>query len=890
MTPAPPPEPTPSPTPGPAQAVDCAGNPGGTLQYDDCGICDGDNACLDCCGVPYGKARYDACGVCDGFDECYDCAGVLYGTAMFDRCGECNGSNSCLDCEDDDRDVCGICGGKSDSCVDCAGTPFGSATFDVCGVCNGDSSTCRDCAGMPLVSGHYQFSYDACDVCGGSGNTCKDCAGIPNGPTVYDACDVCGGGNACVDCTGVPYGVGCYDECDVCNGDGTTCLDCEGVPFGTAVRNRCGLCEGTDDNCEEVALADEITDIEADSVTTIVYIIMTALSACVLAMAAVYLLSCCGVVKRLMRPSRKAKKPKTPPAPQYDTVPPAPPTPASKKLSAAAHPPLRTLFLLALVAVCLSHPLPQTGAAADLCARGLLNGTACTLYVCDAEDLRFLCGEQNDPRRVVLTGDGTQLVSGNVLMSIAPTVRVLHLTRVVVDLSKATFARMHHLKSLVIDHCSLIHPNFLSQPLGCNKKLEVLQVTNSGLVLAIGSAFLALQNLRTLRIRNNPGVTAVQGPGFAFKALPFLETVDLRRNNYRPTLPLRFGTATKFIHLDGNEIQFSTDDPDGIEFSAPVLVALSASDNQISGPVQLLLGTVAFPNLQTLQLANNQLTHPLGTAICTASQLMTLDLSYNQIGGALPSCLTDIHTPMKWVFFDNNRIEEPLPSFDATNICGDCTFDDNLICQIPVSMGGLGCKLDLLPSGCAGGCSDRSCFDCLGTAHGSAVYDICDVCGGDDTSCLDCNGVPNGSGQYDPCDICSGDGSVCADCAGVPNGSAGYDRCDVCGGDGSSCLDCDGVPYGDAVYDLCDVCRGQNTACRDCTGVINGSSRFDECGVCNGDGLSCVSKLKQDIVMAQRQNATRQWIVLQIFLFIGMFWICCALAVCAMMLRRRGRK
>jgi len=45
---------------------DCDGIFGGTLTYDACGVCGGDNGCLDCSGVPYGTLTYDACGVCGG--------------------------------------------------------------------------------------------------------------------------------------------------------------------------------------------------------------------------------------------------------------------------------------------------------------------------------------------------------------------------------------------------------------------------------------------------------------------------------------------------------------------------------------------------------------------------------------------------------------------------------------------------------------------------------------------------------------------------------------------------------------------------------------------------------------------------------------------------------
>jgi hypothetical protein len=46
--------------------LDCLGTPNGSAQLDQCGVCNGNNACLDCNGVPNGGAIIDRCNVCDG--------------------------------------------------------------------------------------------------------------------------------------------------------------------------------------------------------------------------------------------------------------------------------------------------------------------------------------------------------------------------------------------------------------------------------------------------------------------------------------------------------------------------------------------------------------------------------------------------------------------------------------------------------------------------------------------------------------------------------------------------------------------------------------------------------------------------------------------------------
>lgn len=91
-----------------------------------------------------------SCTVPVSVDPCeLDCLSQPLGSAQLDQCGVCNGTNACLDCEGTPNgskvvDLCGVCGG-SNECLDCAGTPFGTAQNDLCGVCNGDNSTCAVC-------------------------------------------------------------------------------------------------------------------------------------------------------------------------------------------------------------------------------------------------------------------------------------------------------------------------------------------------------------------------------------------------------------------------------------------------------------------------------------------------------------------------------------------------------------------------------------------------------------------------------------------------------------------------------------------------------------------------------------------------------------------------
>ena len=137
---------------GDTSCIACDGTVDGTLQFDLCNICGGDNTvCADCAGTPYGTTTVDQCGECGGDGTaCADCRGIVGGYSVYDVCDVCGGDGlSCVDCAGVPRgplrvDGCGVCGGHNETCGDCAGTPFGTRRFDEDGVCGGDGSTVAD--------------------------------------------------------------------------------------------------------------------------------------------------------------------------------------------------------------------------------------------------------------------------------------------------------------------------------------------------------------------------------------------------------------------------------------------------------------------------------------------------------------------------------------------------------------------------------------------------------------------------------------------------------------------------------------------------------------------------------------------------------------------------
>ena len=189
---------------------DCAGDWGGELIEDECGVCDGDNSsctgCMDDTACNYSLTATIS-GECEYAVENYDCSGNCI--VEVDCAGTCGGS--LVD------DVCGICGGgilEVENCVecpesdteDCAGICGGSLVNDECGVCDGGNSSCTGCMDdtacnynlNATISGECEYAVENYD-CSGNCNIEVDCAGTCGGSLVDDVCGVCDGdGTSCL--------------------------------------------------------------------------------------------------------------------------------------------------------------------------------------------------------------------------------------------------------------------------------------------------------------------------------------------------------------------------------------------------------------------------------------------------------------------------------------------------------------------------------------------------------------------------------------------------------------------------------------------------------------------------------------------------------------------
>jgi hypothetical protein len=246
---------------------DCMGDWGGNAEYDECGVCDGDNSiCSDCANVPNGSNSVDECGTCDddSSNDCVqDCLGDWGGNATLDECGVCDGDNSiCSDCANvpngsNSIDECGICDDNpSNDCIqDCAGNWGGTAYVDQCETC--DDNLTNDCLMDCTDQWGGSANVDQCGTCDDNpSNDCvQDCANEWGGSANVDQCGTCDDNpsNDCVqDCANEWGGNAVEDNCSNCDNDSSNdCVqDCADEWGGFLVYDGCGVCGGDSDSTD----------------------------------------------------------------------------------------------------------------------------------------------------------------------------------------------------------------------------------------------------------------------------------------------------------------------------------------------------------------------------------------------------------------------------------------------------------------------------------------------------------------------------------------------------------------------------------------------------------------------------------------------------------------
>jgi len=237
--------------------LDCLGIAGGTAEYDDCQVCDGNNEAKDECGECFGNGD-PGCGCGNPApNECGSCEGEVdlgcgCGNPAPNACNSCYGEVDLgCGCGNPAPNACNSCYGEVDLGCGC-----GEPAPNECNSCEGEVDLGCGCGNpAPNECGSCQGEVDLGCGCGEPApNACGSCSGeVDLG---------CGCGepapNECNSCEGeVDLGCGCGEEapneCNSCSGD-TSCFDCFGVANGTATAADCGSCNDIDITSEQFVL------------------------------------------------------------------------------------------------------------------------------------------------------------------------------------------------------------------------------------------------------------------------------------------------------------------------------------------------------------------------------------------------------------------------------------------------------------------------------------------------------------------------------------------------------------------------------------------------------------------------------------------------------------
>ncbi|XVF77260.1 hypothetical protein PTKIN_Ptkin14bG0029000 [Pterospermum kingtungense] len=183
------------------------------------------------------------------------------------------------------------------------------------------------------------------------------------------------------------------------------------------------------------------------------------------------------------------------------------------------------------------------------------------------------------------------------------------------------------------------------------KNLEILVLSSNSLSLIFNgtNAYYTLPNLQILYLSS---CNVIEFPQF-LRGSKSLQSLDLSNNRIYGRIPKWTGNNSLLSYLNLS-YNFLTDVDQQLPWKE--IQVLDLSSNLIHGdlPIPPWITFVFF-------ISNNSLSGEISSLICNASSLLLLDLSHNNLSGAIPRCLGNLSQTVSMLNLRMNKLRGIIP-------------------------------------------------------------------------------------------------------------------------------------------------------------------------------------------------------------------------------------